>query len=452
MSRLVALVTWPITLLLLGGVLVAAYLVHGAMQRERVGETEGAGAEPARRVENRVIKLGVALARAHGLEDEQAVAVSWQPRVAVQGRVVPNPRATAEVRAPFAGTLRAEPEGAWPAPGQSVKAGQVLGQLDIRVGPQERIDLESKLAEAKIKQQGAEAARKIQQERVDRLNKLNGTQAVAQRELDEARLQLTDAETQAATARATAELLQHAFDELKKGTRTFLDSEKDRLPFYALPLTAPADGEIAELAARPGAAVEAGAVLALVVDFRRPLVRLDLPPEVLTEGPPPEVDLVTAQPVPPALLGAGNRPEAAALAPSVHARLLGPGPQVDAALQLAAFWYEVQPAATVRVVAWRPGLFVEAYLKAADAGRRDAVSIPAAALLYHQGRALVYVRLDPGKYARREVEVLGRDGDRCIVAARQGLAPTGVTPGEFVVNRQAQLLLSEEFRIDVDND
>jgi multidrug efflux pump subunit AcrA (membrane-fusion protein) len=450
MSRLWALVKWSMTLLLLGGVLVAAYVMHGAMQRERTGETEGAGAEPVRRVENRVLKLGAALARAHGLEDEPAVAVSWQERVAVQGRVVPNPRATAEVRAPFAGTLRAEPEGAWPAPGQWVKAGQVLGQLDIRVGPQERIDLESKLAEAKIKQQGAEAAQKIQQERLDRLNKLSGTQATPQSALDDARLQLKQAETEAAAARATAELLQHAFDEQKKGTGTF--SEKVPVPFFAVALTAPAEGEVTELAARPGAAVEAGAVLAQIVDFRRLLVRLDLPPEVLAEGPPPEVDLVTTQPAPPALLGAANRPEPAAPAASVHARLLGPGPQVDAALQLAAFWYEAQPAPALRGVAWRPGLFVEAYLKAADAGRRDAVSIPAAALLYHQGRALVYVRLEPGKYTRREVVVLGRDGDRCLVAARQGVAPSGVTPGEFVVNRQAQLLLSEEFRIDVDND
>jgi multidrug efflux pump subunit AcrA (membrane-fusion protein) len=451
MSRLLALLKWPLTLLLLGGVLAAAYVVHGAMQRERAGETEGAGAEPVRRVENRVIKLGAALARAHGLDDEPAVAVSWQDRVAVQGRVVPNPRATAELRAPFAGTLRAELEGTWPVPGQWVKAGQVLGQLDIRVGPQERIDLESKLAEAKIKQQGAEAAQKIQQERLDRLNKLSGTQATPQSALDDARIQLKQAETEAAATRATAELLQHAHDELKKGTGTF-SAEKVPVPFFAVPLTAPADGEVAELAARPGAAVEAGAVLAQVVDFRRPLVRLDLPPEVLAEGPPRELDLVTAQPVPAALLGAGSRPEAAAPAPSAHARLLGPGPQVDAALQLAAFWYEAQPAPAARGVAWRPGLFVEAYLKAADAGRRDAVSIPASALLYHQGRVLVYVRLDPGKYARREVVVLGREGDRCIVAARQGLAPSGVTPGEPVVHRQAQILLSEEFRIDVDND
>jgi hypothetical protein len=52
----------------------------------------------------------------------------------VYGRVVPNPRATAEVRAAFAGTLRARP-GAWPALGAWATAGQVLGWVDIRVGP-----------------------------------------------------------------------------------------------------------------------------------------------------------------------------------------------------------------------------------------------------------------------------------------------------------------------------
>src|SRR5262245_35980035 len=168
MSRL-GLLKWPLALAVVVGLLALAYLVHGQMQRQRAAEEEAEKGQAPRRVENRVIKLGTALARAHGLEDEPAQAVPWYERVAVPGRGVPNPRATAEVRAPFAGTLRAEAGVRWPAPGQPVRAGQVLGRLDVRVGPQERLDLQAKLTEARARQQGAEEVQKVQQERVDRL-------------------------------------------------------------------------------------------------------------------------------------------------------------------------------------------------------------------------------------------------------------------------------------------
>jgi hypothetical protein len=57
----------------------------------------------------------------------------------------------------------------------------------------------------------------------------------------------------------------------------------------------------------------------------------------------------------------------------------------------------------------------------------------------------VYVRIAPGRFERREVQVLGRENDRWVLAS-------GVRPGEAIVIRNAQVLLSEEFRADVDND
>jgi hypothetical protein len=57
----------------------------------------------------------------------------------------------------------------------------------------------------------------------------------------------------------------------------------------------------------------------------------------------------------------------------------------------------------------------------------------------------VYVRIGPGRYERREVQILGREGDRWLLAS-------GVTAGEPVVYQRAQVLLSEEFRGEADND
>jgi multidrug efflux pump subunit AcrA (membrane-fusion protein) len=86
-------------------------------------------------------------------------------------------------------------------------------------------------------------------------------------------------------------------------------------------------------------------------------------------------------------------------------------------------------------------------VKVPGAAARDAVSVPETSLLYHDGRALVYVRLGdkPGRYERREVQVLGREPGRWVLAS-------GVQAGEPVVSRRAQVVLSEEFRSDVDID
>jgi hypothetical protein len=83
---------------------------------------------------------------------------------------------------------------------------------------------------------------------------------------------------------------------------------------------------------------------------------------------------------------------------------------------------------------------------------RLAVTVPVGAILFHQGRALVYVRVKPGAYERREVRLLGREGDSWVLAARQTSDPSGLEPGEVVVHRGTQVLLSEEFRSDVDTD
>jgi multidrug efflux pump subunit AcrA (membrane-fusion protein) len=95
--------------------------------------------------------------------------------------------------------------------------------------------------------------------------------------------------------------------------------------------------------------------------------------------------------------------------------------------------------------AWRPGLFVKALVKATGEAAVSAVSVPAGSLLYHDGRALVYVRLPPGRYERREVRVLGREQGRWVLAE-------GVAAGEPIVSHRAQVLLSEEFRGEADND
>jgi multidrug efflux pump subunit AcrA (membrane-fusion protein) len=322
-----------------------------------------------------------------------------------------------------------------------LKAGQALGSLDVRVGPQERLDLLTKLNEARLKQQGAEEHVQIQQQRVERYRAAGS--GISRAELDTAQTALTEARTQLETAKAAVKEWQDAL--------VAIDRQGDRPDRrWSQPLTAPAAGELTDLPVRPGMTVEAGALVARVVDFRYALVRLEVPPEALLAGPPAEVELLAGAQAPPALAGAPNRPEPGPPACPLRARLLGTAPQVEVPSQFAAYWYEADTAPLAAgsgrgVRVWRPGLFVKALVKVPQVAPQPAVAVPATSLLYHQGRALVYVRLSPGRYERREVQVLGREGDRWVLAG-------GVEAGEPVVSRRAQVLLSEEFRGEADTD
>jgi hypothetical protein len=429
------LAKWTLGLALLAGLLGIVYFVQKRSLARRAAEA--AAPEPPKRAANKVIKLGAEFARSHGIEDEPAVAVRWKQRVAAYGRVVPNPRGGAELRAAFAGTLRAGADGKWPALGSRVTAGQVVGFLDIRVGPQERLDLLTKLNEARLKQAGAEEHVQLQLERVDRFRSAGA--GISRAELDSAQTKLTEARTQLATARAGVKEWQNAITAIDRQ-----DSSKDRR--WSQPLAAPAGGELTDLLVRPGMAVEPGALLARLVDFRFALVRLEMPPESLPAGPPAGVELFAAAQVASALEGASNRPEPAPPARTLTGRLLGTAPQVEVNSQFAAYWYEADTAKMGSGTVWRPGLFVQAFVPVPQAAPRPAVAVPATSLLYHQGRALVYVRISPGRYERREVQVLGGALGRWILAAGE------VKDRDPVVSRRAQVLLSEEFRGEADLD
>lgn len=363
------------------------------------------------------IKLGAA--ESYGIRHETAKAATWRDQVTIYGRLVPNPRGSVEVRAPYAGTVQAGPATPWPTLGTRVYQGQIIGELALRFSPQERLDVQAKLAEAKARLKGAEEQIKIQQERLKRLESVQG--GVPRGELDSAMLQLADARAQFAAAGAAERLWTDASKAL------------DRKEFTA-PLLAPMEGEIVELAAQPGVAVQADAVVARVVDFRWVLARLEFPATAWTSGPPANLQLL--------VVGA---PSTAAA--SLEVRCTGNAPQVDPATQRVGCWYEtqIQSGKDKAGAVWRPGLAVTAQVPDPASSTRPAVAVPPTALLLHQGRTLVYVRVRTDRYERREVQVLGHDNGVTLLAS-------GVRAGEEVVSRQAQILLSEEFRGDVDDD
>ncbi len=433
--RLLHLLKWPVALALCAGLVVAAFLVRGG-QRDRPEQ------EKARKPTDNPgeITLKAKIAADYEVVPARPV-VGWSEPVTVYGRVVPNPQTTFEVRAPFAGRLR-KGSADWPVPGRPVKAGAVLGWVDVRVDPQVRLDLRNKQNEAEIQLAAAARTNKILEARLKRLQA--APLSVSPRELEEAQVQTEEARTREATARAAVKLWKDALEQID------LSPRQNSSP-WTRPLKAPADGEVIELLAQPGAAVEAGGLVARVADLRRLLVRLDLPRDVAANGPPSPVQVEAGQAPPPALRGARNRPLSSAGGKKVPARFVSRAAQLDPSSQRAGCFYEID--AAKNDLAWRPGLFVKAELKTAarpDTPSPEAVAVPAAALLYHQGRALVYTRTSKDEktatFRRCEVRVLGRENNHWILAVSQDIAP-----GVEVVAGNAQALLSEEFNKDTDD-
>src|SRR6185437_1055664 len=102
---------------------------------------------------------------------------------------------------------------------------------------------------------------------------------------------------------------------------------------------------------RLGMSVETGSPILLLVDFLRPLVRLDIPPEILAlGGPPSQCRMQIAECRMQNALG----------------KLAGPAPRVDPTAEVISYWYGMSLAAVpprsggTTSALWRPGMEVTA--------------------------------------------------------------------------------------------
>jgi hypothetical protein len=376
-----------------------------AKDSNRVSEKQG---------ENTLKLKSALLVKSYGIETELARDVIWHPRIFVDGRVLANPHATLEVRAPFAGVVSADALFRLGAP---VDAHQTLALFEARFSPLEKFDLKAKSAEAEERHKGAEAVLKIRQERVHRLDLLPSG-SISRGDLDAASIQLAEARMQKDIALAQWNLWKQTLESAGKKS-------------IIVPINAPIAGEITEIGAHPGANVEAGQLLVRIVDFRRVLVRLDFPVSATGAAPREDVDVET----PGTLLEKPLRR---------HAQRRGPAPHVEIGLQKLSYLYEIVTREQEAAPNWRPGLYVKAIVLAESS--QPAIKIPASGLLVHQGRTLVYVQIGPDRFRRYEVTLLDRDGDMLYIAGG------GVSGDDAVVSKHAQALLSEEFRSDVDDD
>ena len=243
-----------------------------------------------------------------------------------------------------------------------------------------------------------ESESRLASERLARLEELFAAEAVSRAELDRAR-------AQAATLRAE-------LDAVGGTGRT-------------VGVTAPFSGRIAEIMVTPGEAVAAGASLARLVRTDPLWVEVGLRPEVVG----------TLGAAPAGLVIQGGPGQAPVSFGAQSVRLVSRAPEVDRTTGLVQTIVEVRGAEGLRV-----GTAVQAEVLLP--GQRAGIVVPAEAIVDDAGVPIVYVQPEGESFVRREVRIVGRQGDRVLV---EGVGPADrvVTRGAAAIRRSAQMSSGE---------
>jgi len=118
-----------------------------------------------------------------------------------------------------------------------------------------------------------------------------------------------------------------------------------------------------------------------------------------------------------------------------NARFVSLAPKTDPRIQGISFLY-IAPAPSGLL----PGMNILAFLSSGS--MVDGTTVPAPAIVWWQGRAWIYVRNNPETFVRREIAT-------DTPAPTGGYVVKGLTANAEVVTQGAQMLLSEEFRSQV---
>ena len=398
------LVRWAGGTVLLAGVFTVGLWVLRQSRAEAGGEREEAAKAAARLERNAaaetVVKLDRQTLERAGIRVEELAGATAEPEVVAYGRLQEDPAAVFVLRSPVAGTLRATEGRAWPAIGDTLADKAVTGLVEPRLTPAEGIALTERLAAARAEAVSAKATAAAARAAWERARTLNAdNKNVSDRALQEAEARLKGEEARLQAAEETVRLL-----EVSLGRPA------------AAPLKVARGGQVVEVMAQPGEAVESGQPLLRVVGFDKLLARVDVP-----AGEPVVPSAATARIV---VLGHEERP--------LRGEHVALGASVDPGTQGQPFLFRLDS----QGLPLRPGLAVTAYLRGAGP-RRKGVIVPRSAVVHTQGRAWVYVSIGGSVFTRRAVTL-----ERSL--ERGWFVPAGLAPGDAVVVVGAQVLLSDE--------
>lgn len=351
-----------------------------------------------------VITIDMETQKRIGLETAVLEGKTARPEVAAYGRLQEDPAASFVVRAPITGIVRMSPARSWPALGESLPDGVSIGVIEPRLAPIERVDLVTRLSDARASAEAAEARFNMARLAFERARALNAdNKNVSDRAVQEAEAAAKTEEAQLAAARRNVAQLEAASSSQAAATSP-------------LPLIVARGGEVVEIMARPSEAVESGQPLLRVTRFDRLLARVDVPAGDIVDRVPTTARIV--------VVGREEQP--------ITGQRISFATAIDPATLGEGFVFRLSGAPS----SLRPGTAVIAYLTAPGAAE-EAVVVPYSAVVRSGGKLWVYRQLADDKFSRREIA-----SDRGNAAGY--LVKENLKAGEHIAVRGVQLLLSEE--------
>lgn len=392
----------------------AAGLILWAGLGDRNDESEEMGAEPEEESSrpamstadgDPLIKIEPAAQALAGLRSELLTAQALQPEMVAYGRLEEDPANSFMLRAPIAGVLRSGPAGKWPARGDRLAAGAAIGVIEPRFAPAERISLTGQWTTARGELNAGMAAQNSARAAYERARVLNAdNKNVSDRTLEEAEARLKEQEERIKAARENVQLLEDALGAAGPGAPIFLAAERG--------------GEVVEIMAQPGEALESGAPILRIARLDQLLARIDLP-----AGQRIFSDALSARIIPTGYEDQPLRASRAALAPEADSQSRG-----------QAFYFRLPEIP----FGLRPGHALTAYLSLSGAPRKGVI-IPRSALVRVDGKAFAYVQISEDQFARKAVSLE-------VPVTGGYFVEEGFAPGDRVMTTGAQILLSEEFK------
>lgn len=403
-------IKWIVGGLVLGCGVVGAIFAYRLMSAERQREAEmeapvQAPSRLARSAERDVqVVLDAETQKRIALQVEAVGEALFRPERIAYGRFQEDPSRSLTLRASVAGFLRKLEDRPWPTLGEKLAEGTPIGRLVPRFAPAERADLQSRLSGARAEVEQAKAALVASQAALARARTLNAEDKnVSDRTLQEAEARVKSDEIRQKSAGELAAFFESALS--------------GNGPAASLSIVAEQGGEVVELLARPGEAVESGQPLLRLARYDSLFARATLAAGERFEGKPSQATIVT--------VGQEDRPlkgEWVAAAPA--------DPQAPGESHL----FRVSAGES----GLRPGLAIVAKLELPGEPRKGVV-IPSPAVVRFGGKMWAYLEVAEGKFMRREME-------DAASLEKGWFVSSGWKAGDKVVVGGAGLLLSEELK------
>lgn len=358
-----------------------------------------------------VVRLDADVQQHVGLTTAVLDGTKRRPGVVAYGVLQEDPGRTFALHASIAGQLNAASEGAWPDLHAIVEEGALVGVVDPRLTLMEQIDLDARLTQARADAAEAEAALQSARSSYEHKRVLNvENKAVSDRTLEEASAAVQSQEARLEAAKRIVALVEAARKNGAVSDKSF-------------ELTVPFAGEVVDVAAQPGEAVEPGQLLLRLASFDTLIARVELPIGVAFD-PSSTTALIE-------LVGTDTQLPGDRIALGTSRGMTPHGTEllfrIDNPEQ-----------------ALRPGAPVIAKVPA-PGGERTGVLIPRAAVIRVFGRTWVYIAAADGAFIRRELV----DGER---VDESWFTVKGFAPGDHVVTTGAQVLLSEELKAQIERE